>query len=243
MPDFLIIAPTVHEAAPFFAALDPRKKPALGACARAGNAACVVSGIGCEKSAERVEAAAKEFRPRAVILAGFGGACKADLKKGDLVYETRSEELAALGSRLRGVRGKIAFCAGFADGRQKALLASQGFDAAEMEGGFFRKALENFSVEFAQFRWISDGLYSEAPKEFFERAMDRQSGALNMGFGMVAREIAKSPSLLLKLIKFGIEIAPAQKSYARGARELAEFLKSARRPRACPAPEKNKKIY
>ena len=109
MPDFLIIAPTVHEAAPFFAALDPRKKPALGACARAGNAACVVSGIGCEKSAERVEAAAKEFRPRAVILAGFGGACKADLKKGDLVYETRSEELAALGSRLRGVRGKIAF--------------------------------------------------------------------------------------------------------------------------------------
>jgi len=228
MPDFLIIAPTVHEAAPFFSALGSHKKPALGGFAQAGNAACVASGIGCETSAERVEEAAKKFRPRAVILAGFGGACKAELKKGDLVYDTQSEELAALGSRLRGIRGKIAFCGGFADDAQKTLLASQGFDAAEMEGDFFRKALENFSVEFAQFRWISDELHSAAPKEFFERAMDRQSGALNMGFGILARELAKSPSLLLKLIKFGIEIAPAQKSYARAARELAEILKSAR---------------
>ena len=228
MPDFLIIAPTVHEAAPFFSALCPREKPALGGCAQAGNAACVVSGIGCEKSAERVEAAAEKFRPRAVILAGFGGACKAELKKGGLVYETQSEELAALGARLRGVRGRIAFCVGFADGPQKALLASRGFDAAEMEGDFFRKALEKFPAEFAQFRWISDELHSAAPKEFFERAMDRQSGALNTGFGMLAREIAKSPSLLFKLIKFGAEIAPAQKSYARGARELAEILKSSR---------------
>lgn len=217
MKKFLLIFPTVFEAAPAFAALGGTKKARLGETAHSadGTITVLVAGIGCDASVKRVEVALQKSAPDFAILAGFCGACTAAQKNGDFVFETESEKLALLAESLGGIRGKIATVEKIADSRKKAELGGRGFAGVDMEGGLFEKAADAAEVPFGHFRWVSDSLESDIPPSFFESTMDRETGGLEVSILKTAAAIIGAPSLLPKLARFGAEIAPAKKKYAR----------------------------
>ena len=62
---------------------------------------------------------------------------------------------------------------------------------------------------------MSDSLESDIPPSFFESTMDRETGGLEVSILKTAAAIIGAPSLLPKLARFGAEIAPAKKKYAR----------------------------
>lgn len=224
MQKFLLIFPTVFEAAPAFAALDKTKKARLGETALSadGIITALVAGIGCDASVERVETALQKSAPDFAILAGFCGACTADERNGDFIFDGESEKLAALAESLGGIRGKIATVGEIADKKRKTGLGERGFRGVDMEGELFRKAAETAKVPFGHFRWISDSLESDIPPSFFESTIDRETGDLKVSALKTATAIIRTPSLLPRLARFGAEIAPAKRKYAK---DIAEIIR------------------
>lgn len=217
MQKFLLIFPTVFEAAPAFAVLDKTKKARLGETAQSADGAinALVAGIGCDASVGRVVAALQKFAPDFAILAGFCGACTANERNGDFIFESESGKLATLAESLGGTRGKIATVERIADAEKKSELGKLGFNGVDMEGGLFRKAAETAKVPFGHFRWVSDSLESDIPPSFFESTMDMETGDLKVSALKTVAAIIRTPSLLPRLARFGAEIAPARKKYAR----------------------------
>ncbi len=226
MSKTLIISPTIFEAAPIFSGLGERHKPKVGDCAQSGNIVCLVSGIGCERSAERVKSALERFNPTDVILAGFCGACGKKLKNGDLIYETSSSDMVKIGIALRGIRGKIACVDKIADTQKKLELGAKGYDGVEMERDFFDDAIKNSKINFAHFRWISDSLDSDIPPDFFESTMDKVTGEIKLSAINLIMSICKSPKLLINLAKFGAEISSSKRIYENSAKKLVKLLRN-----------------
>ena len=224
MKKTLIITPTIFEAEPILSELGATEKSYVGDCIERDSIVCLISGIGCERSAERVKTAIEKYTPEVVILAGFCGACNKSFANGDLIYETSSQTLSIIASKLRGTRGKIACVEKIADTTKKMELGSKGFDGVEMEFDFFKEAIANSNAEFIHLRWISDSLESDIPPDFFESTMDRKSGGLNLSVWGLVKSLVKSPLLIIKLAKFGKEIAPAKKRYATSAKALIKIL-------------------
>ena len=115
MKKTLIITPTIFEAEPILSELGATEKSYVGDCIERDSIVCLISGIGCERSAERVKTAIEKYTPEVVILAGFCGACNKSFANGDLIYETSSQTLSIIASKLRGTRGKIACVEKIAD--------------------------------------------------------------------------------------------------------------------------------
>ena len=220
----LIICPTIFEALPVVEALGTKQKCAVGDCIESNSIVCLVSGIGCNCSAERVKSAVEKYAPKTIILAGFCGACKKTFANGDLIYETTSPNLATLGGKLRGTRGKIACVEKIADTTKKIELGENGFDGVEMEFDFFKPYFAN--ADFIHLRWISDSLGSDIPPDFFESTMDKQTGELNLSVWNLIKSLVKSPTLMIKLAKFGKEIAPAKKTYSKAVKQLINILQN-----------------
>ncbi len=224
MSTTLIISPTIFEAEPVFAELGERRRPAVGDYISKGRVSCLVSGIGCERSSERVKSALEKCKPTNVILAGFCGACGAHLKNGDLVYETNATDMLKIGQSLYGLRGRIACVKRIADKDKKLELGTEGYDGVEMENDFFKESITSSDVKYGHFRWISDSLDSNIPPEFFESTMNMNSGELNLSVLNLMKSILRSPTLIIKLAKFGAEISPAKKRYNKSIRELIKIL-------------------
>ena len=82
----LIIFPTVFEASSVFKYY--HKKHKLGEVIEVSDELKIlISGIGCETSKKRVKKIAEEFKPQALVLIGYCGACSESLKNGDFVFE------------------------------------------------------------------------------------------------------------------------------------------------------------
>ena len=225
MKKTLIISPTIFEAEPIFKELGARGKLKVGDSIERDSIIGFVSGIGCNASAERLKTAIKKYSPEIIILAGFCGACNKHLKNGDLVYETSSTALIELAEKLRGTSGKIACVEKIADTTKKMELGKSGFAGVEMEFDFFKDAINSACADFIHLRWISDSLDSDIPPDFFESTMNKQTGELNLSVLRLIKSLIASPSLMIKLAKFGSEIAPAKKKYAQSVKDLIKILK------------------
>ncbi len=226
MKKILIITPTIFEAAPIFWELGEKHKPKVGDCAQSENIVCLVSGIGCERSAERVKSAIDCFKPSNIILVGFCGACGKKLKNGDLIYETISSDIARIGGKLRGIRGRIACVDKIADTKKKLELGEKKYDGVEMELDFFKQAIEKSNANFAHFRWISDSLDSDIPPDFFESTMDKSTGEIKLSVINLIISICKSPKLMISLAKFGAEISSSKRTYETATKNLISLLKN-----------------
>ena len=226
MEKFLIVSPTVFEAAPVFAALGYRGKPKLGAAAACGNASALVAGVGCAASAERLRGKIGELRPTHVILAGFCGACRSDMKNGDFIFKTDDDTLKTLALKIGGREAEIATVETIADTKRKLELGDSGFAGVEMEGKLFETAARERGVKFSHFRWVSDSLESDIPPSFFQSTMNMETGGLEISVLRTAMALAKSPKLLIKLVKFGREIAPAKSRYESDIKTLVGALKA-----------------
>lgn len=226
MEKFLIISPTVFEAAPVFAALEWSEKPELGASAACGNVSALVSGVGCAASAERARGKIDEIRPAHVILAGFCGACRTDMKNGDFIFKTGDEILKTLARKIGGREAEIATVETIADTKRKLELGDSGFAGVDMEGAIFEKAAKERGAKFSHFRWVSDSLESDIPPSFFQSTINMETGGLEISILRTAAALAKSPKLLIKLAKFGREIAPAKRRYESDIKAIVNALKS-----------------
>jgi hypothetical protein len=104
-------------------------------------------------------------------------------------------------------------------------LVKSGFTGVEMEFDFFKDAINSTCADFIHLRWISDSLDSDIPPDFFESTMNKQTGELNLSVLRLIKSLIASPSLMIKLAKFGSEIAPAKKKYAQSVKDLIKTLK------------------
>ncbi|MBQ2721951.1 MAG: hypothetical protein IJF70_03490 [Opitutales bacterium] len=225
MKKILIITPTIFEAEPIFSELGSKEKLKVGDTIECDSIVGIVSGIGCNASAERIKNAIEKHSPDIIILAGFCGACDKHLKNGDLVYETSSPALNELAKKLCGASGKIACVEKIADTTKKMELGESGFVGVEMELDFFKNSINSSNADFIHLRWISDSLDSDIPPDFFESTMNKQTGELNLSVLRLIKSLITSPSLVIKLARFGSEIAPAKKKYAQSTKDLIKILK------------------
>ena len=96
MKKLLVVFPTIFEADCIFKIFGQSEKCKVGATCEfeLGGKSCrvLVSGIGCEKSAERVAEQIKKFQPDEVFLCGFAGACRKEIKGGEFFFQSDSPE-------------------------------------------------------------------------------------------------------------------------------------------------------
>jgi len=159
----------------------------------------------------------KVFRPSLFVLFGFSVGLDPELKVGDLVVDERSDSgllEALLDSGLSLRVGPIATC-GFLGSADKKRAFGERFpasDVADMESESFLKAAPAGSAVLVV-RSVSDGVDTDLPLDF-ERLVDSR------GFpdrGAIAREVAKNPMLLPRLMRL------AQEAH-RATAALAEFF-------------------
>lgn len=219
----LLIFPSVFEADAVFKNFSQSAK--LGKFIAVNkNLGILVSGIGCNKSKERVEKAIENFSPQIVVLMGYCGACSTSLKNGDFVFETSNEQLKKHLSTLDMLPVRIASVEKTADEQTKEFLQKQGFDAVEMESRYFQSIVQNANIEFLHIRCVSDAKNSAIPADLMDCSMDRQTGNINPLKMLSVSKLFRNPSILVKLIKFGIEIAPTQKIYKNRAIKVANLI-------------------
>ena len=219
----LLVFPSVFEADAVFKNFSQSAK--LGKFIEVSkNLGILVSGIGCNKSKERVEKAIENFSPQMVVLMGYCGACSASLKNGDFVFETSNEQFKKYLSTLAMQPVRIASVEKTANEQTKEFLQEQGFDAVEMESRYFQPIVQNANIEFLHIRCVSDAKNSAIPADLMDCSMDRQTGNINPLKMLSVSKLLRNPSILVKLIKFGIEIAPTQKIYKNRAIKVANLL-------------------
>ncbi len=220
----LIIFPTVFEASSVFKYY--HKKPKLGEVIEVSDELKIlISGIGCETSKKRVKKIAEEFKPQALVLIGYCGACSESLKNGDFVFECNSKVFHDTLNSLKAFPVKIACVEKTADKKKKFELAKNGFDAVEMEQDFFEPIAKRIGANFIHIRCVSDSKKSSIPSDLMDLTMCKNSGDVNPIKILSFKRILKNPSILLKLIYFGIEIAPVQKLFAKRSIEIIKKIK------------------
>lgn len=230
MKKLLVVFPTVFEADCIFKNFGQSEKCKVGATCEfeLGGKSCrvLVSGIGCEKSAERVAEQIKKFRPDELLLCGFAGACRKEIKGGEFFFQTDSPETQKKLSELGIEEKKIAFSEHVADRKAKTQLAESGYWAVEMESRFFAQAARESAPEspkFTHLRCISDTIEADIPAEIVEKSMNRQIGELEVRPLDSIRAIIKTPKLLPTFIKFAVTAGKAQKHYNK---QLPNILKA-----------------
>ena len=230
MKKLLVVFPTIFEADCIFKNFGQSEKCKVGATCEfeLGGKSCrvLVSGIGCEKSAERVAEQIKKFRPDEVLLCGFAGACRKEIKGGEFFFQTDSPETQKKLSELGIEEKKIAFSEHVADRKSKTQLAESGYWAVEMESRLFAQAARESAPEspnFTHLRCISDTIEADIPAEIVEKSMNRQTGELEVRPLDSIRAIIKTPKLLPTFIKFAITAGKAQKHYNK---QLPNILKA-----------------
>lgn len=140
MPKYLILSPTVYEAKPLFNKFGIGGTPKTGACAESQNGEITVlaTGIGCAASSTRVREAVKRLSPQVVVLAGYCGACREDLKNGDFIFEAENGDMKSLALRHGGTESKIASVKKIAGTAEKPGARQGGIRGGRHGGGYFQ---------------------------------------------------------------------------------------------------------
>lgn len=230
MKKLLVVFPTIFEADCIFKNFGQSEKCKVGATCEfelgGKSYRALVSGIGCEKSAERVAEQIKKFRPDEVLLCGFAGACRREIKGGEFFFQSDNPETQKKLSELGIAEKKIAFSERVADRKAKTQLAENGCWAVEMESRLFAQAARESAPEspnFTHLRCISDTIEADIPAEIVEKSMNRQTGELEVRPLDSIRAIIKTPKLLPTFIKFAVTAGKAQKHYNK---QLPNILKA-----------------
>ena len=161
-----------------------------------------------------------------MLLCGFAGACRREIKGGEFFFQTDSPETQKKLSELGIAEKKIAFSEHVADRKAKAQLAGSGYWAVEMESRLFAQAARESAPEtpkFTHLRCISDTIEADIPAEIVEKSMNRQTGELEVRPLDSIRAIIKTPKLLPTFIKFAVTAGKAQKHYNK---QLPNILKA-----------------
>lgn len=179
-----------------------------------------VSGIGCQASIKRTTDIAKEFQPTLVILMGFAGACKGNVKIADFIFSSNSTSATRVFREIGARESKIFTAKNVVHSEGKTKLAKAGYDAVEMENDIFKDAISAFcpQAEFAQLRCISDALEGDPPQGFDSNP---ETGELVFHFGVLLLSLIKKPANITSLINF---FANSSKAMSRYNAKIPELL-------------------
>ena len=148
------------------------------------------------------------------------------MKNGDFIFKTDDDTLKTLARKFGGRAAEIVTVGRIADTKRKLELGDSGFAGVDMEGTLFENAAKERGIKFSHLRWVSDSLESDIPPSFFQSTMNMETGGLEISILRTAAALAKSPKLLIKLVKFGREIAPAKRRYESDIKSLVGALRA-----------------
>ena len=230
MASLLLTFAVKHESRPFLGIVGTRSDPRV-----------LLTGIGPRNAEEAIRKALADRSPKLVLTCGFAGGLNPELPTGTVVFSTDdssrrrgneadyplniqapppyvggyepclSAALLAVGARPAKFHcaEKVAVTAE----EKRALWASTGADAVEMESGVIRAICRDHNIPSATVRVISDAANEDLPFDF-NRLMDANQ---NLSYGKLAMASLKSPGKIGALLKL-------QKHTRLAAEKLAEVL-------------------
>jgi adenosylhomocysteine nucleosidase len=175
----------------------------------------LITSIGRKNAEKSVREFLPTNSPELVLTCGFAGGLNPDLKLGEVVFETTSENLR---TRLSAAGAKPAkfFCAdriATTVAEKNKLHKETGVDAVEMESLAIHDVCREHDIPCATVRVISDTASEDLPLDFNELA----KSDLSLDYGKLALAIAKSPQKIGALMKL-------QKQTKAATEKLAEIL-------------------
>jgi nucleoside phosphorylase len=177
-----------------------------------------VTGIGRKNAEAAALQAIEQIRPQLVLTCGFAGGLHPDLALNAIVFSTDE------GSWLRGVLEELGaipvrfHCStriATTVHEKQELRRQTGADAVEMESETIRQLCRRQGIESATIRVISDSANEDLPLDFHKVANEN----LEISYGRLAWELARSPGRIPALIRF-------QRQTERAARQLGRTLES-----------------
>ena len=165
----------------------------------------VISGIGKANAERALLKSIEGGSPRLVLTCGYAGGLNPQFKHGDVVFDSDAGgELAGALKKLGAKPGRF-HCADriiTTIAEKQALLKAKGADAVEMESGVIRELCGQRGIPSATIRVISDDAGQNLPMDF--NCVAGADG--NMNYFKLAAALAKSPSLVPKLMRFQREL-------------------------------------
>jgi adenosylhomocysteine nucleosidase len=195
-----------EEAAPFVKSAD-----------NDGDISVLVTGIGRKNAEASLRTFLSATTPELVLTCGFAGGLNPDLKVGDVVFETRQEDLRG---RLLAAGAKTAkfFCAERVAAtavEKKNWREETGCDVVEMESEAIIKICRERQVPCATIRVISDAAHQDLPLDFNALMTPEQT----ISASRLALAVLKSPGKIPRLLEL-------QRNTSYAARKLAAVLSS-----------------
>ena len=183
------------------------------------NCRAFVMGYGCECSFNRVEKVVAEFTPDALLLIGFCGACKENIKLGDFFYQGTCEYLETFAKAINATPAKIYQSERIA-GQKIKQQVSANYDIVDMEYRSVSEICAKNSIPFLCLRCTSDKANHKVPEAFFNALMGLDG---KDDFKAAKRTFWRHPFSIFLVLKLFKDIKPVKKMYDA---KILEFIKS-----------------
>lgn len=182
----------------------------------------VVTGIGKRNAERALTDALESFQPQLVLTCGYAGGLNPDLWHSSIAFDADAGFQLAPALKQLGKPANF-FCSdriAVTTQEKRSLRAQSGADAVEMESGVIRAICRERGIPSATVRIISDDANTDLPMDFNQLA----GADGNMNYLKLAAALAKSPSLVPKLLKFQRDLDDCSRKLAAALRELLAGL-------------------
>jgi adenosylhomocysteine nucleosidase len=173
----------------------------------------LVTGMGRRNTERAIESALNAERPARVFTCGIAGGLDPTLRIGDIVFQTRDEEIAGK-LRRAGAKARAITCetrVAITAAEKAALRERTKADAVEMESACIQEACAQQQIACATVRAISDAANDELP-------LDMNllwTGGKNLNPVKLTLAILKSPQKIPALLRLGKNSAIATRQLGR----------------------------
>ena len=183
------------------------------------NVCVLITGMGRTNSERAVQSAIAAQPPGFVFTCGFAGALNPKLRVGDVIFSTNAGDDLVSRILAAGAQSTRLHCATriAVTKSEKALLCERtGADAVEMESGWIQAICDHAKIKCATVRSISDTANEDMPLDF--NALSRPDQSLD--FTKLAMAIARSPRVIVPLMRLRAQTRKAAESLARVLQEI-----------------------
>jgi adenosylhomocysteine nucleosidase len=178
----------------------------------------LVTGMGRRNTEHSIALALQSERPARVFTCGIAGALNPALRIGDVVFQTRDEQIAEQLRRAGARKGAIV-CedrVAITPEEKAALRGRTGADAVEMESACIQDACEQKRIVCATVRAISDTADDRLPLDMNKL----WTGGKNLNPLKLTFAVLASPHKIPALMRLGKHSAIATRQLARVLREI-----------------------
>ncbi|MDD4932518.1 MAG: nucleoside phosphorylase [Methylacidiphilaceae bacterium] len=221
-----------HEAKEFLAALDKKrwgKEPSASLCTgqlREKEVAVAIIGMGRERAARGTEQLLREFSVRLLVLAGYAGALRPQIKRGQVAvasnYLDAGSALWFSGGEVPELRIATADAVvGDPESRRK-LAEATGADLVDMETDAVASIARSRGVPFVSLRVVTDDFEDRLPVDAIAAAWESEGGRIRPI--PLALHLVTHPAEIGPLLRFARFLPEARHRLTRRLLELVYSL-------------------